>query len=124
FLLITVIQNVSCRPKGGRGGVRGSSVAIFNAELHCWPSKHYEGGKQSTTFLDMQILRIPAPFHSKQHKYGGRGMGRLYFTSARWAVLSPATKVLILIFCLILGIFLIVGMYRAYVWCTKDPGRR
>ncbi|GFV70602.1 hypothetical protein TNCV_3841852 [Trichonephila clavipes] len=84
FLLITVIKNVSCRPKGGRGGVRGSSVAM----------------------------------------YGGRGMGRLYFTSARWAVLSPATKVLILIFCLILGIFLIVGMYRAYVWCTKDPGRR
>ncbi|GFV70603.1 hypothetical protein TNCV_3841851 [Trichonephila clavipes] len=90
FLLITVIKNVSCRPKGGRGGVRGSSVAM----------------------------------------YGGRGMGRLYFTSARWAgnirlfLLSPATKVLILIFCLILGIFLIVGMYRAYVWCTKDPGRR
>ncbi|GIX66921.1 hypothetical protein CEXT_70581 [Caerostris extrusa] len=83
FFLVTVIQNVCCRPKGG--GRRGGSVAL----------------------------------------YGGRGMGRLYFfTSARWAVLSPATKALILIFCIILGIFLVVGIYRAYVWCTKDPVRR
>ncbi|XP_015919406.1 uncharacterized protein [Parasteatoda tepidariorum] len=56
--------------------------------------------------------------------YGNRGTGRLYFTSARWAALSPATKVLVFIFCGILGIFLLVGLYRAYVWCTKEPGRR
>ncbi|KAG8196476.1 hypothetical protein JTE90_012294 [Oedothorax gibbosus] len=84
FLLLYLVENAWCRPKVGRGGGRGSSIAL----------------------------------------YGGRGYGSVYLTSARWAVLSPATKVLIIIFCIILGIFLLVGAYKMYVWCIKDPGRR
>ncbi|XP_054719517.1 uncharacterized protein LOC129229269 [Uloborus diversus] len=56
--------------------------------------------------------------------YGGGGFGRISYSSARWAALSPATKVMVFVFGAFLGLFFLVGLYRAYSWCTKDTGRR
>ncbi|KAF8768312.1 hypothetical protein HNY73_021147 [Argiope bruennichi] len=51
---------------------------------------------------------------------GGRG-GKVAIASDQWGVLSPATKVLVGIFCLILAILVGIGLYRFCKWCHKPP---
>ncbi|GBL86561.1 hypothetical protein AVEN_194817-1 [Araneus ventricosus] len=51
---------------------------------------------------------------------GGRG-GKIAATTDQWGVLSPATKVLVGIFCLIIAILVGIGLYRFYKWCHKPP---